>query len=81
MKSFSSESLLKAVLVMVPTIFFSVVGCGGSGQKPNELIQVDKNAEQAKEQMIKDAYKNQKPARTEAQSKADMIRANQKSSN
>jgi hypothetical protein len=39
---------------------------------------VDKAAEQAKQKMVQEAYKNQKPARTEAQSKSDMIRASQK---
>jgi len=80
MKSYSSSTLLRNVLVLVPSVVFTVLGCGGSSSKaPNEMVPVDNAAVQSKEKMIQDAYKNQKPAKTEAQSKADMIKSFQKS--
>jgi predicted small lipoprotein YifL len=73
-----SVRLVRAVLVFAPAIVLSVSGCGESGPVPNTAIVVDKAAEQAKQKMVQEAYKNQKPARTEAQSKSDMIKASQK---
>ena len=69
--------LVRVLLVFAPAIFLSASGCGASGPAPNTAIVVDKAAEQAKQKLIQEAYKNQKPARTEAQSKSDMIKASQ----
>lgn len=80
MKFFSSSAILRNALILVPSVALTVLGCGGSASKaPNEVVPVDKAAVQSKEKMIQDAYKNQKPAKTEAQSKADLIKGFQKS--
>ena len=80
MKLFHSNTLLRNALVLVPSVALTVLGCGGSSSTaPNEVVPVDNAAVQSKEKMIQDAYKNQKPAKTEAQSKADLIKGFQKS--
>lgn len=82
MQLIEKKSLVRVALVLAPSVVFTVIGCGGSSSnKPNEVVPVDKAAEQTKEKMIQDAYKNKKPIKTEAQSKADMIKNFQKSSN
>lgn len=82
MKLFKSNAVVRNALILVPSVALTVIGCGGSASKaPNEVVPVDKAAEQSKEKMIQDAYKNQKPAKTEAQTKADLIKGFQKKAN
>lgn len=49
-----------SVLLVLP---FAILGCDGGAATSgkNEVVEVDKAADAARQQMIQDAYKNQKP--------------------